>query len=464
MKFFMVKQKGTILKLDKKIAVIMTDDCRIISIRMQPGMDIGMEISFNKNEIVHKKKRIVLPVKIAAGVAAIFAVMFIFYNSSYNNGAYAYVTVDSNTSIEFEVDKNNKILKVNAFDEDTNALLKDLNLKHQPIDVAIKEVLEKTASKESTVLISACLKDEGKAKSNTEPKSNPKEFSNLIDVCKSVVEDDAYGSFQSKVVEIPYVYKELADSNKISIGRSIVYEKAKEQGIDIEEIKNKSIGEVLKKVSIDDVGIVYDVKKDKPKKPAPEPDDIVEPKDKLVEVDMKDPVKVTEPKDKPEEKVEVKPKQAQETKQESVVKPNPEIKLESGKKQDSAVKTEPVPKPESEPKPVAETKTEPKEDLKPEPAPEKKEPDTKEDAKTEKKTEPEQKPETEKKPEPEVKSEPKNEPKPETEPKAEIETKPEPESKAEVKPEPEPKPETGTKPEPEIKVEPKPEPKPEMSF
>ena len=68
---------------------------------------------------------------------------------------------------------------------------------------------------------------------------------------------------QSKVVGVSYDYKKLADRNKISIGKSVVYEKAKEQGIDldIEDIKTKSIGETLEKVKIDDVGVVHDMKK-----------------------------------------------------------------------------------------------------------------------------------------------------------------------------------------------------------
>jgi len=45
------------------------------------------------------------------------------------------------------------------------------------------------------------------------------------------------------VVEVSYDYKKLAEKNKLSLGRSIVYEKAKEQGIalNIEDIKTKAL-------------------------------------------------------------------------------------------------------------------------------------------------------------------------------------------------------------------------------
>jgi len=51
----MTKQKGTILKLKNNLAIIMTSDCKIVSIKRQPGMYEGLEISFNKNEIINKR-------------------------------------------------------------------------------------------------------------------------------------------------------------------------------------------------------------------------------------------------------------------------------------------------------------------------------------------------------------------------------------------------------------------------
>ena len=458
----MMKQKGIILKIKKDLAVIMTSDCRIISIRVQPGMDVGMEISFNKNEIVHKKNKLVLPLRITAGVAAVFVIIFMIFNSPFRNGVYAYVTIDADASIEFEVDKDNKIIKVNTFDADTNELLKDMDLRHQPIDVAIKEVIEKTSTKDSTILISACLKENKKIKSNDTVQN--KEFSQLIDVCKSVVEDDVYGDIQSKVVEVPYTYKKLADSNKISIGRSIVYEKAKEQGIDIEEIKKESIGEALKKVSIDDVAIVHDVKK--PKKIADEPIPKVEPIDKTAQTEKKDPKPIEEPKDKVKEAVEAKEKQEPEIKPDTAAKTKPEIKIDPEKKTDTAVKKVTEPKPETGTKLEPESKTEPKAEIKPEieqknqvdtkPVP-KSEPAPK--AEDEQKSESEAKnvPKAEAKPDPEIKPGP--EPKFEADKKLESDIKPEPKSEPEIKPEPEPKPETD--PKPDAKLESKPEPKPE---
>ncbi|HOP99661.1 MAG TPA: anti-sigma factor domain-containing protein [Acetivibrio clariflavus] len=445
----MIEQKGTILKIKRNMAIIMTSDCRIISIRVQPGMDVGMEVAFNKREIVSQKNKFVFPVKIAAGVAAVFVVAFIIFNSSVKNGVYAYVTIDSDTSIEFEVNKNNKIVKVNTFDNNANYLLKDMDLKNRPIDVAIKEVIEKTGKKDSTILISACMKEENQ-KDNDTAKSKQKEFNLLIDACKSAVENDEYGDIQSKIVEIPYTYKKLADINNISMGRSIVYEKAKEQGIDldIEEIKNKSIGEALKRISIDDVGIVHDVKKTP--KPADEPKPKAEPKDVLA--DKNEPKPVEEPKDKIKEVTESIVKQELEVKPDTDVKPKQEIKAEPDKKTYTPLKKVTETKPETGTKPEAELKTE----LKPEPEkiPEK-------IIETEAKQVP--KPETEPKDENEPKQEHEIKPEPKIDVKLDSGSKiPDPQAienkESEPKPEPELKLETDKKIESNIKIEPKTEP------
>ena len=302
-----IKQKGTILKIKDNLAIIMTNDCRIVSIRKQPGMYMGMEISFNKNEIVHKKNKINYASGIVAGLAAVFMIMFIFFNTFNSYGVHAYVTIDSDTSIEFELDKNNKVRKVNYFNDDSSELLKELDLKNKHIDVAIKEVIGKFNLNKSTVLISACLK-EVKKKLGPEVKNESREFKKLIDICKNAVEDSISEDVQSKVVGVSYDYKKLADTNKTSIGRTIIYEKAKEQkvNLDIEEIKTKNIGETLEKVKIDDVGVVHDVKK--VKKHVPKHEKKEHPKDKLLPKEEKDPKPVVEPKDKHKEKLDLEEK------------------------------------------------------------------------------------------------------------------------------------------------------------
>jgi len=367
----MTKQKGTILKLKNNLAIIMTSDCKIVSIKRQPGMYEGLEISFNKNEIINKKNKLAFYSRIAAGIAAIFIIMVISFNLFNNNDVYAYVAIDSDASIEFELDKNNKIVKVNYYNDNTNTVLDELDLKNKPVDFAIKEVIKKLDLNESVILISACLKEQNTKKSSASDNYESEKLSKLIDICKNAVEVNVSENVESKVVEVSYDYKKLAEKNKLSLGRSIVYEKAKEQGIalNIEDIKNKSIGETLQKVKIDDVGVVHNVKKEEPKKPMPEKPEPGKPEPQKPEPGKPEPAKPEPqpqindlPKDKtiPEEKTI--PNSGVEPMAEPIVEPKD--KQQEKPRPDSKLKLEE--KPTVEPKDSLEEKpvTKPKDDKK----------------------------------------------------------------------------------------------------
>ncbi|NLM58214.1 MAG: anti-sigma factor domain-containing protein [Clostridium sp.] len=469
-----MKLKGTVLKLKKNLAIIMTNECRIVSIKRKPGMYEGLELTFNKNEIINKKSKLAVSIRIAAAVAAIFIIMLVLYNPFNSSGAYAYIAIDSDASIEFELDKNNKILKINYFNDDANVLLKELDLKNKSVDFAIKEVIKRLNQDESTILISACLKEKSRIKSGVSEKIKPDEFNKLMDICKNAVETNVIENVHLKVVEVPYDYKKLADTNKISIGRSVLYEKAREQGIDfgIEDIKNKSVGETLKKVKIDDDVALQNGKKDKPVKPAPKPESKESKKDKPISEEKVESKPVAEPKDKPQDKTKPEPKN------------KPEEKPTAEPKGPAEGKAEPTPKgnPEEKPKdnvevkPGAElkdvTKPTPKDSIDTETGPE-----HKDGPKDSPKSNPDAKPEAELKeipnenlkdnlgvkPEVEIKDSPKENPKDNPEGKPEVEIKgspnenpkdiPEGKPEVEIKNSPKENPKDNPEIEPEVEIE-----------
>lgn len=260
----MEKQTGTILKLKKKNAIVMTRDCRIISIKAQPGMYAGLEINFGKNEVIHPKNKKIVYSGMAAGITVLFLIIFTLLSLSNENRIFAYVDIDFNKSLELAVDKDSKVLKVYSFDAETQDLINELDLKSKSVDTAIKEVVSKANKNENMILISACLKNTDNLALDNDNKKEYEEFKKLLKTCKDAVEEHGNRTIESKVVEINYKYKELANDKEISMGRCFLYEKAKQQGVDInmEEIKTKSISETLKKVKIEDTGIMHENKKD----------------------------------------------------------------------------------------------------------------------------------------------------------------------------------------------------------
>ncbi len=255
----MEKKIGTILKLKNKNAIVMTRDCRIIPIKAQPGMYVGLEINFGENEVIHPVNKKIVCSGMAAGIAVLFLTIFTLLNFSIENRIFAYVDIDFTKSVEFAVDKDNKVLKVYSYDNETRDLLKGLDLKSKSVDTAIKEVMSKANKGENMILISACLKNTDTSALDNINKKEYEKFNKLLKTCKNAVAQQS-----NKIVAINYKYKELANDKEISMGRCFLYEKAKQQGvnIDMEEIKTKSIGETLEKVKIEDTGILHGNDKD----------------------------------------------------------------------------------------------------------------------------------------------------------------------------------------------------------
>jgi hypothetical protein len=260
----MGKQTGTILKIKNNNAIVMTRDCRIISIKTQPGMYVGLEINFGKNEIIRPGNKKIVCSGLAAGITVLFLFFFTLLNLSDENRIFAYVDIDFNKSLELAVDKDNKVVKVFSYDHETQDLINELNLKSKSVDTAIKEVMSKADKNENMILISACLKNTDNLGTDKANKKEYEKFEKLLKVCKNAVEDQSNRTIESKVVAVNYKYKELANAKEISMGRCFLYEKAKQQGVDIniEEIKTKSISDTLKKVKIDDTGIIHENNKD----------------------------------------------------------------------------------------------------------------------------------------------------------------------------------------------------------
>ena len=90
--------------------------------------------SFNKN----KSNRLVLAL-------ATVLIMFITI-STYITPVMA-ISIDSQSSIQFEVNKFNRVISVSAYDDNTNKLIQSLNLKHSNYEDALDLIINELESK-----------------------------------------------------------------------------------------------------------------------------------------------------------------------------------------------------------------------------------------------------------------------------------------------------------------------------
>ncbi len=132
--------KAVILDIDKNEATVMTDDGDIIGIKNN-GYEIGQEI------ILHRRKKRASINRITGIVAAVAAALVI----TGGIGGYAYytpygtVSLDVNPSIEYTINRFDRVLEVNGINDDGEDILLGLDTKkliNTNIETAIEDTIE----------------------------------------------------------------------------------------------------------------------------------------------------------------------------------------------------------------------------------------------------------------------------------------------------------------------------------
>ena len=247
-----MKQVGVILKVKNKVAIIMTEECEVISIKKQPGMYEGLEIRFDSIEVINKKKKFIQFSSAIGSVAATFIFVYMYLYSSYWS-VYAYVDVDMNSSFGFGVNRQNKVIYIEPLNDSGKDLLEKVNLKDKPLETAIAEIVNKSdeyglIGNEKAVLISAFVKDESQ-------KSVGQDYYRLLMSCKEVSSRFENKNVEPYIIEVKPNERLAAIKNNMSMGRYFLYKTANDQGknIDINHIKTAKVDELLDSIENKDI-------------------------------------------------------------------------------------------------------------------------------------------------------------------------------------------------------------------
>ena len=130
--------KGIVVELYGKKAVILTDDGLFEEVRNQ-NYEIGQTIDSKKINGAFSK--------LAAGITSVAAAIALCTIGTY---AYYtptdYVSLDVNPSVIYTVNRFERILNVEASNDEGEEILSELRLKNKPIDAGIEETLEQLLS------------------------------------------------------------------------------------------------------------------------------------------------------------------------------------------------------------------------------------------------------------------------------------------------------------------------------
>jgi hypothetical protein len=225
-----LNKTGLILKLQDNTAFVISKDCMYFQIKRKPGMFKGQTVEFNKSDIVYNRSFFAKYYKLIAAAAAVLVIMMsiIFYInaglSTKNDNIYAFIDIDINPSLELTIDKYRHIQDLYPLNRDAELLASELDLKDASLENGLSKIIDKSkelgflnAKEKDVVLISAALngKKEG--------------TSALIMGIRSDVNQLKDKNIKAQVIDVPQKTRELAIENNISMGRYVLYEKARNQ-------------------------------------------------------------------------------------------------------------------------------------------------------------------------------------------------------------------------------------------
>lgn len=250
---------GTIIKIDENEAIVMCDDCIFRKVKREDNMYLGQKILVGDKDLTYRNKRINYYIGVLTSVAAVFLVLFSYFVFNQRNGIYAYVDVDINPSLRILIDGRGKVEKVNPINDDAVNIIKDLDAEGKPLREAILSLIDVSRnqgiiddSEVTHILICAAVNQKYKVKSKDKPLGEEGIEDLLYDIEADI--DEAYnGMIQSETIRVSSKYMEISEDNDISMGKCLIYEKAKKRGLDlsVEELKSDKLADILEKYNID---------------------------------------------------------------------------------------------------------------------------------------------------------------------------------------------------------------------
>lgn len=249
----MAEFKGSILELNNKKVIVMTDKCDFITIKRTPDMYLGQQLTFSEAKSSMRTGGYIRNnITFAAGIL-VLALLSVLYLQVFNSGnAFAYIDLDINPSMEFAVDDASRVLSVKALNSEAVPLLKELELKDMPVKAAIAKVLDSSTTsgyispgKINEVLISAALESAKNSSASDKEKTLSVILSDIESLSIKVGTEDLH----PKVLKVaPQVRKEAAENN-ISMGRYELYKEITktDKDITIEKAKTEHISKMLDK-------------------------------------------------------------------------------------------------------------------------------------------------------------------------------------------------------------------------
>lgn len=241
-------RKGIIFELKNNKAVIITPKGEFLSISADASWRVGDEVTYKQKDMILFNKRTsgqkTLLKKVSL-IAIAACLLFFIIPIMPLSQASTYISIDINPSLELEL-KNSKVINITPINQDALELIAFIS-----DDVIGNDLYNSTLSIIEATQRLGYLKNEenfiivGVCDNNEEI-----ELENYGEFIKENLAKDNY-KVEVIVINGTNEDKKIADDKEISIGKYIVQQDKKNNGIEIsdEELKNSEVKEIIKKTN-----------------------------------------------------------------------------------------------------------------------------------------------------------------------------------------------------------------------
>ncbi len=159
--------KAVVVDIKGRDAIVLSKDGQFIKVRDRSPLQVGVEIDLNEKKRTLPYRFVVRAV--AAAAVFVFSVGIGYGAYSYYT-PYSYIDVDINPSVEIVANRYDRILRVEAINDDGAKVLEDQSFKNKPVNFAVEEIIKQASEKgymkeevTNAVMLTVSSKDESKA-------------------------------------------------------------------------------------------------------------------------------------------------------------------------------------------------------------------------------------------------------------------------------------------------------------
>ncbi len=245
-----LQKRGIVAKVSGNNCIVLTPEGTFTRIhRPSSGTRVGEEVTYSNN----RSAATIIPSLLVASLL----VAFLFYPALQRlvtPQAVAYVSLDIHHGIEMAVDSNNKVVGVTSFNEESSALIDQLDLKGKDVNNAVTAVIDNAidmnyiGTGQNNLVVSSIVP------SINAPNTVGIDENELYQVLEESISRRGYAG-QVKIYAASEDVRLAAEEQRLTTGQYIIYEQLVAAGHNLvpEDIDGQNLGQLAAAYNIDGV-------------------------------------------------------------------------------------------------------------------------------------------------------------------------------------------------------------------